>query len=177
MSVTISLDTDALNGIIDDLGESVEEAARPAAQAASDVLYREVKRNVSGIGRMTGNLDSSIYQAYSKDNSGPGIATYHISWNHRKAPHGHLLEYGFVQRYASYLGKDGKWHTAVRPEKQGTPKPRRGASQAEKDAYYQPRPGGPVQWVPKSFIRKAASAMPKALDAAEAELLKRINQK
>jgi hypothetical protein len=76
-----------------------EGAARPAAQAAAQVLYEAVLRNVNGIKRHTGNLARSIYQAYSRDNSGTGRATYHVSWNHRKAPHGHLVEWGHLQRY------------------------------------------------------------------------------
>ena len=174
MSMTISLDTGALNDIMDELGDAIEEAARPAAQAAAQVLYDEVNRNVASIGKVSGNLDASIYQAYSADNSGPGSATYHVSWNAKKAPHGHLIEYGHIQRYASYIGKDGKWHTAVRPEMRGKPKPKRRASQAEKDAYYVLRPGGPVQVPARSFVRKVASKFPLALDAAQAELLKRI---
>lgn len=172
--MTISADLVGLNDLINELGDAVEEAARPAAQAGADVLYREVKANVSKIGKKTGNLESSIYQAFSANNSGPGHATYHVSWNAKKAPHGSLLEFGHIQRYASYVGKDGKWYTAVRPEMQGKPKPRRRASQAEKDAYYVLRQGGPVQWLGKAFVRQAASKMPEAVKAAEDELLKRI---
>lgn len=76
------------------------EAARPAAQAGAQVLYDEVKRNVASIRRHTGNLAASIYQAYSTDNSTPGgRATYHVSWNAKKAPHGHLVEYGHMLMY------------------------------------------------------------------------------
>ena len=41
-----------------------------------------------------GLLKGSIYQVYSKSNSGADHATYHISWNHHIAPHGHLVENG-----------------------------------------------------------------------------------
>src|SRR5205085_5719958 len=41
-----------------------------------------------------GALKASIYQVFSKDNSGSGHATYHVSWNAKKAPHGHLVEFG-----------------------------------------------------------------------------------
>lgn len=78
---------------------SALSAVRPAAQAGADVFYKEVKQNVGKIRRRTGNLASSIYQVYSKDNSTPSTATYHISWNAKKAPHGHLVEYGHIQRY------------------------------------------------------------------------------
>jgi hypothetical protein len=174
MSVTIDVNLAALNDIIDELGDAIDSAARPAAQAASQVLYDQVHANVARLGKKTGNLERAIYQAYSVDNSGPGLATYHIGWNSRKAPHGWLIENGHIQRYATYVGKDGKWHTAVRPEMRGKSKPKRRASQAEKDAYYMPRPGGPAQIPAAAFVRKAAVKMPEALAAAEMELLKRL---
>lgn len=177
MTLTISADTSGLNALFDELEEDLEEAVRPAAQAAAQVLYEQVRLNVDRIGRQSGNLSSSIYQAYSRDNSGPGRAAYHVGWNSRKAPHGWLLENGFIQRYASYVGKDGRWYTAVRPEMQGKPKPRRRASQAEKDAYYVPRPGGPVQWVGKAFVRNAQSQFEAAMQAATEEILRRISEK
>lgn len=58
-----------------------------------------VRANVAKIPRKTGRLAESIYQAYSRDNSSPVHAVYHISWNARKAPHGHLIEFGHLQRY------------------------------------------------------------------------------
>jgi hypothetical protein len=176
-SFSIDVDTSGLDSLMDELSVQAEEAVRPAAQAAAQVLYEAVKQNVNGIGKKTGNLANSIYQVYSQQNSNEGRATYHVSWNHKKAPHGHLVEYGHIQRYATYVGKNGKWYTAVRPEARGKPKPRRKATQAEKDAYYVLRPGGPAQIAARSFVRRAASAFPKALDAAEAELLKRMNRK
>jgi hypothetical protein len=169
--MAITVDLDGLDRMIDVIGTDIEESVRPVAQAAAQVLYDEVKRNVAKIGKVTGNLDKSIYQVYSKEKSGPGVAVYRISWNANKAPHGHLLEYGHIRRYASYVGKDGQWHTAIRPEKQGTPKPRRKASQAEKDAYYVTLPGGPQQIAAQPFIRPALSKFPQASAAAEAKLL------
>lgn len=97
---------------MDTLVADAEAAARPAAQAGAQVLYEAVLRNVNGIKRHTGNLQRSIYQAYSQDNSGPGKATYHVSWNHKKAPHGHLVEWGHLQRYAVFIDeRTGRWVT------------------------------------------------------------------
>lgn len=41
-----------------------------------------------------GTLRDSIYRAYSKDNSGDNHVTYHVAWNHRKAPYGFMVEFG-----------------------------------------------------------------------------------
>ena len=65
-----------LNAQLDTDAEAMEAAARPSAQAAAQVLYNEVKRNVARLKRHTGNLDRSIYQAFSKDNSFLDNAVY-----------------------------------------------------------------------------------------------------
>ena len=138
--------------MLDTLAADIEAAVRPAAQAGAQVLYDAVKLKVSGMGRVTGNLDKSIYQAFSKDLSGPGAATYHVSWNYRKAPHGHLLEYGHVQRYAVYF-KNGRWYTN------------------KKKPLAQPR-----QVAARPFIRPAVAKFPEAVAAMETELVRYLNE-
>jgi hypothetical protein len=169
----LSVDLSGLNTILTDLGERAEEAARPAAQAAAQVLYDEVKRNVAAIPRNTGRLSNSIYQAFSQKNSGDGRATYHISWNTKKAKHGHLIEFGHVQRYVTYMGKDGSLYTARRPEARGKPKPGRYASQAEKDAYWLLRPAA-KQVAALSFVRRAQVKFDAAAAAAAERLHREI---
>ena len=111
-SFKITFDPRLLNQQLDKMGAGAIAAARPAAQAGAQVLYDEVKQNVGRIKKKTGNLDASIYQVYSKDNSTEVKATYHISWNARKAPHGHLVEYGHLMTRKAYIGSDGKWYTS-----------------------------------------------------------------
>lgn len=154
MSLTINVDTSALDSLMDGLADDVEGAVRPAAQAAAQVLYNEVQSNVAKIGKVTGNLSRAIYQAYSKDNSSDARAVYHVSWNARKAPHGHLVEYGHVQRYQVYLGRDGKWYT----------------NKAKKLA-------APQQVGARPFVRPAMAKFDAAMDAAKAELMRRIDGK
>jgi hypothetical protein len=169
----LSVDMASLGSMLDAMGDRAEAAARPAAQAASQVLYEEVKRNVSVIPEKTGRLAQAIYQVYSQSNSGEGRATYHISWNTRKAPHGHLVEFGHIARYVTYIGKDGNFYTAKRPESRGKQKPRRGASQAEKDAYYVPLPAA-KQTQAVAFVRRAQVKFPQALAAAADVLAREI---
>ncbi|KQQ31992.1 hypothetical protein ASF61_16795 [Duganella sp. Leaf126] len=165
----IRVDLSGLRARLAGLEEAAEVAARPAAQAAAQVYYDRMVRNVERIGRQTGNLRSALYQVYSQDHSGPGRAMYHISWNHRKAPHGHLVEFGHIQRYKVYVGSDGNWYTAIRPEMRGKRVPKRGASQAVKDAYYVPL-ATPKHVAAQPFVRSAAAAAPLATAAAEARL-------
>jgi hypothetical protein len=85
------------------------------------VFYDTAKINVARIKKLSGNLDKAIYQAFSPENSGQGVAEYHISWNAKTAPHGHLLENGFWQRYQVVMTRKG-WVTLARPESAGKKK-------------------------------------------------------
>jgi HK97 gp10 family phage protein len=176
VSLTIRADLSGLNNLLDELGDKVEAAVRPASQAAAQVLYDEVKGNVAKIGKKTGNLANSIYQVYSERESQPGRAVYHVSWNAKKAPHGHLVEFGHLQRYKYYQDASGKVRPMVRPEAKDEPRPGRRASQATKDAYYVTLPT-PKQVAARPFMRPAAAKFDKAMAAARAELLKRLDGK
>lgn len=170
-SFTVELDTSGLIDYLDHLGEEAADAVRPAAQAGAQVLYDQVRINVAGLGRVTGNLANSIYQAYSQDQSTVGeSATYHVSWNAAKAPHGHLVEYGYLQRYR--YRPDGMG-PMVRPGMDGMRKPGRRATREQKDAYYVTLPS-PVHVPGRAFLRGAAAAYDRAYKAAENELLDRM---
>ncbi|HQS59732.1 MAG: hypothetical protein B7Y56_03035 [Gallionellales bacterium 35-53-114] len=80
---------------------------RNGAQAAAQVFYDEAKARcpVSEHAHFfygthqkyffpSGTLKNALYQVYSKDRSGNGVQTYHVSWNHRKAPYGFMVEFG-----------------------------------------------------------------------------------
>lgn len=168
---SMSIDLASLGLGLDELVDGAEQAARPAAQAGAQVFYDRAKSNAAKLGKVTGNLAGSIYQVFSGDNSGRGRAQYHISWNQKKAPHGHLVEYGHVQRYVTYIDKRGQWKTLVRPEMVGKPRPKRTAPQSVKDAYYVPLKGGPRLVGAKSFIRAAAT--PDAMRAARNAMVDR----
>jgi hypothetical protein len=170
----LRLDRNGLDAMLLEIADGVAESARPAAQAASQVLYDEVRRNVAAIPRKTGNLDGAIYQVFSRDNSGPGRATYHISWNASEAPHGHLVEFGHIQRYVTYVGKNGQFYTAKRPEARGKPRPSGRSSQAVKDAYWLPL-AAPKQVLGHAFVRRATVKFTQAAQAA-ADVLHRAAQ-
>lgn len=102
-SFAIKHDLSGVFGALDEIAEGAEVNLRPAAQAGAQVLYDEVLIRVPVKAKATtrkgkvlppGALRDSIYQVFSKDNSSQTRATYHISWNAKKAPHGHLVENG-----------------------------------------------------------------------------------
>lgn len=152
-TVSVKLDMGAVNDMLHKLEGDIHKAVRPAAQAAAEVMYRIVLGNVDAIGKVTGNLRASIYQVFSEDKSkaagdGYSRAVYHVSWNAKKAPHGHLVEYGHLQKYQVYLGKDGKWYTNKK------------APLAH-----------PKQIAARPFIRPAFARQDEAVAAAKATLL------
>lgn len=150
---------------LEELNSQALAAARPAAQAGAQVLYDAVTSNVARLGRVTGNLAASIYQAHIDSEERPGHSAYRISWNKKKAPHGYLVEFGYLQRYEMARDARGRFFPMVRPEKIGKPKPKRSAPQSVKDAYYVPRKGGPKQIAGKAFLRSAAGRAGQAQDA------------
>lgn len=116
-SIRVDFDSSGADAALDALVDAAYDAVRPAAQAAAQTLYTEalLRCPVSAeahifYGRdsvrtgvvwefQPGNLRDSIYQAFSKDNSvemggGYAKATYHIAWNHTKAPYGFMVEFG-----------------------------------------------------------------------------------
>lgn len=151
MSFTLNVNLGGLDDAVDAMDERLQANVRPAAQAGAQVLYDGVQRNVAALGRKTGKLAQAIYQAYSRDQSRDGLAVYHVSWNARKAPHGHLVEFGHIQKFKVYLGKDGRWYTNK----------------------HAPLPT-PVQVAAKPFLRPAAALFPVAQDAMQKRLLERI---
>lgn len=71
--------------------------------AMAEVLYNEVKihapvsakvRTVNGKTYVPGALQRAIYRTYAKTLSDMLHKVYQIGWNVRKAPHGHLVEFG-----------------------------------------------------------------------------------
>jgi hypothetical protein len=101
--LSVKWDQHGLDDELDDMVSALEDAVRPAAQAGAQVYYEDVLSRVpvsaaprvyKGKTYQPGTLKKSIYQAFSADNSGKGYAEYHVSWNAKKAPHGHNIENG-----------------------------------------------------------------------------------
>lgn len=170
-SMTIVPDTSGVDAFLSGLGSELGENVRGIAQAGAQVLYDDVRRNVATLGKGQGNLLRSIYQVYSQTESQPLKPVYHISWAAKKAPHGHLVEFGYLQRYKYYVDDRGNVRPMVRPEMMGKPPPKSGnRNRAALDAYYVPRDGGPKQVMGKAFVRRSADKFPVAVDAMRAKL-------
>ena len=169
-SFTMSLDTSGLRALMAELDAEAEEAVRPAAQAGAQVIYEEVKLNAGRLGRKTGNLANSIYQAYSRDQSGPMAAAYHVSWRTgrerdadgkpvpgrlARAPHGHLIEYGYMQRYQVIWDERRQRFVTLKNKPLPVPK----------------------QVPAHPFVRPAAVKFPQALKVMEEHIMQRLQKK
>lgn len=111
--MSIKIDTSAFRGLQSRLKEFSEkiktEVAFNGAAAMSKVIYDEAKTNVPV---QTGKLKEAIYRVYSPEKSSNTLKLYRISWNKKKAPHGHLIEFGtsrapahpFIRPAASRVG-------------------------------------------------------------------------
>jgi hypothetical protein len=155
VSVTFTFDTRAFDAQVEGLAGDLREAIRPAAQAGAQVLYEEVKRNVGRLKKHTGNLERSIYQVFKKEKSSDDVASYGVSWSAKKAPHGHLVEFGHLQRYEITYDPKTKRFTTHKDRPLAVPK----------------------LLAAKPFVRPARAKYQAALAAAQAELFKRMAKK
>lgn len=86
-------------------GDNLAGIIRGGGNAMSEVFQQEAQARVRV---KTGTLRNSIYRAYSERRSTPTHAVYEVSWNPRKAPHGHLIENGHWLVRGGKLKKGGK---------------------------------------------------------------------
>ena len=69
------------------------EVAIEGAAGMAVVIYDEVKLNAER-NKKSGLLHGAIYRVYSPEKSTATSKLYRVSWNKKKAPHGHLVEFG-----------------------------------------------------------------------------------
>ena len=101
--ISIAFDFSKLASKLDGLTDAAKYATRPAAQVGAEVFYQEVRARVPisakphKSGKKTyspGSLQRAIYQAFMKEESGPGVSKYRISWNKTHAFYGRFVEFG-----------------------------------------------------------------------------------
>lgn len=110
------------------LGPARVSLARSMAVAGGEVLRDEAKVRAprSGQGAVGDSgpripLAEAIYLAFRERYSGDKEVQYAVTWNKRKAPHGHLAEFGHWQIYAVIRKPDGSYITDKR-KKLASPK-------------------------------------------------------
>lgn len=69
--------------------------SRAPVSAAPHYFYgRQSKKTGVRYLIQPGTLKASIYRVFSPERSTPTFKLYRISWNHTKAPHGAMVEFG-----------------------------------------------------------------------------------
>ena len=183
----LSINVDSLHAAFANMGNKIDNAIRASAQAGAQVFYEEA---VAKAPAKSGSLKSAIYQKFIPEMSADGVrATYKVSWRTgygkgadgaalSTAPHGHLIEFGWWQRYEMAKNERGEFIGPKRqPGSKGKKKPSSKASQAVKDAYWVPKEGGPVWHVPLSFIRASYTAKQAAATTAiKAKLIEELTK-
>lgn len=139
---------------LDNLDRIKYQLARSMAVAGGSALRDEAKlrapvgraeEDITGGGSIRpGSLRNAIYLAFRDGESTESRVKYSVSWNAKKAPHGHLLEFGHWQPFNVVLTKNG-WRTR--------------ASGKGSRAKGQLRAGGP-KWISAvPFLRPAYEAV------------------
>lgn len=97
---------DVMEGL-DQLGDDAYSVARTMGEAVGAAMRDEAKQQAP---RKSGLLASAIYLAFSDDSTETRIV-YSVSWNRKKAPHGHLVEFGHWRTNVVVQSANGQWVT------------------------------------------------------------------
>jgi hypothetical protein len=106
-------------------GPIKESLARRMGVAGGRIIRDEAAANALIPGGPHGRerrrvLSNAMYVAYDKRNTQRNTEKYIVSWNSRHAPHGHFIEYGYLQPYVVYFNNEtGEWRTRFN-KKEGT---------------------------------------------------------
>lgn len=146
MSLTMRLDVGAIDDFVSSLREDVAQAIRPAAQAGSQVLYEQVKANVP-VGQRGHWFHGTEFKLR-------GTKYWFNAGALRDALYQVFSKDNSTPNLATY---QVSWNH-------------------EKVPYGFMVEYGTVRTRPVAFVRRAQSAMPRALEVAEAELYKRLQQ-
>lgn len=86
--------TGDLTKSLDKFSQDIREKVLFSGVAAMAKVIQEQVHSNAGSNRKSGTLQDSIYRVFSPEKSSTETKLYRISWNKKKAPHGHLIEFG-----------------------------------------------------------------------------------
>lgn len=133
MSITAKVDTSSFEaGLAKLAGPLRISLARSMAVAGGKVIRDEARLRAP---KDDGTLSNAMYLAFKEAKSSEKQAVYSVTWHKKKAPHGHLIEFGHWQPYVVVKGSNGQWFTTKKL-----------------------RPDGPKWISAKPFLRPAADA-------------------
>lgn len=104
----VDFDADNVLSALDDLGKDAYSVARTMGAATAAALRDEAKANVNS---RSGKLRGAIYLVFNAEASTETRVRYSVSWNRKKAPHGHLVEFGHTRTNVRVQLPSGQWIT------------------------------------------------------------------
>lgn len=112
---------DDLKGMKESLSRTMAEAMAAAVRDEAKVRAPVLKSGNEGYDNQQRELlVQAIYEAYDDRYTilTHGLSfRYKVSWNAKKAPHGHLLEFGHLLPYVVTISGSGKWFTPLKNRK------------------------------------------------------------
>lgn len=109
MTISAKMDTSSFDAGLARLGGELRvKLARSMAVAGGEVLRDEAKLLAPV---EEGVLRDAIYLAFKDAKSNEQQVVYSVTWNSKKAPHGHLIEFGHWQPYKVVKLPNGQWFT------------------------------------------------------------------
>jgi hypothetical protein len=125
-SLKATFDTSQWDAVLAKLaGPAAESLARRMCVSGGVILRDEAKINApQGVAEeqairqyggsiRPGALKDAIYLAFRDGESSKTLFKYSVTWNAKKAPHGHLVEFGHWQPYRIVFTKDRGWQTLI----------------------------------------------------------------
>lgn len=105
------------------MGVEMGQIVRDEAKARAPVLKPENKGHDP---QRAGQLRDAIYLAFDgrRHTLNPGQFVYGVSWNAKKAPHGHMLEFGHWMPYIYRKDADGYYTPGGHGKGTGIPNPK-----------------------------------------------------
>lgn len=103
----VSFDMKEVEEGLDDLGEHIYDVSRAMGRAVGMAMRDEAKQQAP---KKSGKLAAAVYVAFD-DKSTESRVVYSVSWNRKKAPHGHLLEFGHWRTNVVVQRANGQWIT------------------------------------------------------------------
>ena len=156
---------------LDKLGGSLRESLARSMAVAGGKVIRDEAKLLAPVGTEEGGsiypgaLRDSIYLAFREGPSLSGNVTYSVSWNSKKAPHGHLLEFGHWQPFK--VGKipggyGGGYYTL-----KGVPNPKQGDDRwVPAHAFLRPALDSAGARAKQAMIERGRERLPELLQGA-----------
>jgi Bacteriophage protein of unknown function (DUF646). len=115
--ISAKMDMSEWTAALDALKGPVRESLVRRMLVEAGVMLRDVAASNAAVSankegkEARGVLARSLYLKYLSEDSSDAVSTYKISWNARKAPHGHLIEFGHWLTHKVYKAANGEWYT------------------------------------------------------------------